>query len=55
VARLLALFKIRNVLGEAADVHRLELVRVLDLINRGRFPLPSGHIRVGKWSTGRDM
>jgi hypothetical protein len=55
VARLLALFKIRNVLSEAAGVHRLALVRVLDPINGGRFHLASGHIRVGKRSTGRDM
>jgi len=55
LARLLALFKIRNVLSEAAEVHRLALVRVPDLINGGRFHLASGHIRVGKLSTGRDM
>jgi len=55
VARLLALFKIRHVLGEAAGVHQLALVRVHDLINGGRFHLTRGHIRVGKRSTGRDM
>jgi len=55
VARLLTLFKIRNVLSEAAGVHRLALVRVLNPINSGRFHLASGHIRVGKQSTGRDM
>jgi len=55
VARLLALFKIRYVLSEARGVHRLALVRVLDPINGGRFHLASGHIRVGKRSTWRDM
>jgi len=55
VARLLALFKIRNVLSEATGVHRLALVRVLDRINSGRFHLASGHIRVSKRSIGRDM
>jgi len=55
VAQLLALLKIRNVLSEPADVHRVALVCVLDLINGGRFPLASRHIRVGKPSTGRDM
>jgi len=55
VARLLALFKIRNVLSEAAGVLRLALVRVLDPINGGRFPLASRHIQVGKQSTGREM
>jgi len=45
----------RNVLSEARGVHRLALVRVLDPIHGGRFHLPSGHIRVGKRSTGRDM
>jgi len=55
VARLLALLKIRNVLSEAAGVYRLALVRVLDPIKGGRFHMASGHIRVGKRSTGRDM
>jgi len=55
VARLLALFKIRNVLSEAASVHRLAWVCVLDPINGGRLHLASGHIRVGKRSTGREM
>jgi len=41
VARLLALFKIRNILSAAAAVHRLALVRILDPINGGRFNLPS--------------
>ena len=53
--RLLALFKIRNVLSEVAGVHRLALVRVLDVINRVRFHLASGCGKVGKGSTGRDM
>jgi len=55
VARLLVIFKIRNVLSEAAGIDRLGLVRVLDLINGGRFHLASGHIQVGKQSTCRDM
>jgi len=44
VAPLLALFLKRYVLSEAAGVHWLALVRVLDLINCGRFHLASGHI-----------
>jgi len=47
VARLLALFKIRNILSEAAAVHRLALLRILDQIHGGRLHIPSGHIRVG--------
>jgi len=55
VARLLAPFKIRNILTEAAAVHRLALVRILDPINGGRFHIPSGHIRVGNRINGRDI
>jgi len=44
VAPLLALFKIRNILSEAAAVHRLALVCILDPINGGRFHIPSRHI-----------
>jgi len=55
VTQLLALFKIRNILSEAAAVHRLALVRILDLINSGRFHILSGHIRVGKRINGRYM
>jgi len=55
VARLVGLFKIRNVLNGAAGVRRLALLRVLDPINAGRFHLASGHIRVGKRHSGRDM
>jgi len=55
VARLLALFKIRNILSEAAAVHCLALVRILDPINGGRFHIPSGHIGVGNRINGRDM
>ena len=55
VARLLALFNIRNILSEAAAVHRLALVRILDPINGGRYHIPSGHIRVGNRINGRDM
>jgi len=55
VARLLALFQIRNILSEAAAVHHLALVRILDPINGGRFHILSGHIRVGNLIHGRDM
>ena len=55
MARLLALFKIRNILSEAAAVHRLALVRIRDRINGGTFHIASGHIRVGKGINGRDM
>jgi len=55
VARLLVLFKIRNVRSEAVDIYRLALLRVLDPINGGTFHLASGHIQVGKWSTPRHM
>jgi len=55
MAQLLALFKIRNVPSEAAGVPQLTLVRVLDLINSGRFQLASGQIPGGKRSTGRDL
>jgi len=55
VARLLALFKIRNVLSGAADVHRLALVRILDPVGATRFHRGSGHIRVSKRPNGRDM
>jgi len=55
VARLLALFKIRNMLSEAAAVHRLVLVRILDPINGGRFHILSGHIRVSNRINGQDM
>jgi len=47
VARLLALFKIRNILSEAAAVHRPALGGILDLINGGTFHIHSRHIRVG--------
>jgi len=55
VARLLAPFKIRNILREAAAVHCRALVRILDPINGGRFHILSGHMRVGNWINGRDM
>jgi len=55
VARLLALFKIRNILSKAAAVHHLALVCILDRINGGRFDILSGHIQVGNWINGRDM
>jgi len=55
VARLLALFKIRNILSEAAGIHRLALVRILNPINGGRFHISCGHIRVGNRINGRDM
>ena len=55
IARLLPLFKIRNILSEATAVHGLALVRILDPINGGRFHIPCGHIRVGNQINGRDM
>ena len=55
VARLLTLFKIRNVLSRAGDVHRLVLVRILDPVGAGRFHRGSGYIRVGKQSNRRDI
>ena len=55
VAGLLALFKIRNVLSWAGDVHCLALVRKLDPVGAGRFHRGSGNIRVSKRSNGRDM
>jgi len=44
VTPLLALFKIRNILSEAAAVHRLALVCILDPIKGGRFHISSRHI-----------
>ena len=55
VARLLVLFKIRNILSEAAAVHRLALVPILNPINGGRFHIPSGDIPFGNRVNGRDM
>jgi len=55
VARLLALFNIRNILSEAGAVHRLALVCILDPVNSGRFHIASGHIRVARRVNGRDM
>jgi len=55
VAQLLALFKIRNVFSEASGVRRLALVRVPDPFNSGRSHLASGHIRVSKRHSGREM
>jgi len=55
VARLLAPFKIRNILSEARAVHRLALVCILDPVNSGRFHIASGHIPVGRRVNGQDM
>ena len=55
VAQLLALFKIRNIRSEVGSVHRLALVRVLDPMNSGSFQPRSGHVRVYKWPSSRDM
>jgi len=55
VSQLLALFKIRNIVSEAAAVHRLALVRIVDPINGGRFHIPNRHIRVANRINGRDM
>jgi len=55
VAQLLAFFKIRNILSEAAAVHHLALVRMLDPIKGSRFHIPRGHIQVHNRINGRDM
>jgi len=55
VARLLALFKISNILSEAGAVHWLALVCILDPVNSGRFHIASGDIRVSRRVNGRDM
>jgi len=55
VARLLALFKIRNILSEAGAVHQLALVCILDPVNSARFHIASGHIRVSRRVNGGDM
>ena len=55
VARLLAPFKISNILSEGAAVHRLASVRILYLIKSGTFHIHSGHIRVGNWINSQDM
>jgi len=55
VPRLLAVCKIRNILSEAAALHHLALVHILDPINGGRFHSPSGHVRIGNRIKGRDM
>jgi len=52
VPRLLALFKIRNILSEPGAVHRLALVCILDKVTSGRFYIVSGHIRVGRLVNG---
>ena len=52
---MLALFKIRNILSRAGDVHRLALVRIVDPVGAGRFHRGSGHIRVSKGPNSRDM
>jgi len=55
VARLLGVFKIRNVLSGAGSFHRLALVPVLDPANAGRFHSGRGHRRVSQRPNGRDM
>jgi len=55
VTCLLTHFKIRTVLRKATAVHRLGVVRVLDLINGVILHLASGHIQVRKRSIGPDM
>jgi len=45
----------RHLFSEAAGVRRLALLHVLDPINSGRFHLATGHIRVGKRVSGREM
>jgi len=51
VLRLLALFKLGNMLSEAGRVYQVGLFGVLDHINRSRFHPASGHRRVSKRST----
>jgi len=55
LAQLLAVFKIRNVLSGAGDVHRLALVHILDPVGAGGFHRRSGHMRVSKRPNARDM
>jgi len=44
MTQLLALFKIPNIVSEAAVVHHLALVRIQNLIKSGGFHIPSGQI-----------
>jgi len=55
VAQLSALFKIRTVFSEAGGVRCLPLLPLLNLINCCRSHLASGHIQVGKRSSGGAM
>jgi len=55
LARWLALFTIRNILSEAAGVHHLILVRILDPMNGGRLHIPREYIRVNNQINSRDM
>jgi len=55
MARLLAHFKISNILSKARAVHRLALVYILYPVNSGRFHTVRGHIRVGNRINSRDM
>ena len=52
---MLALFKITNIRNEVGSVRHLALVRVLDPMNGGSFHHGSGHVRVCKRPSGRDM
>ena len=52
VARLIGLFKIRNILSETGGVRHQILLHVLNPINPGRFRLLSGDIPVGKQTSG---
>jgi len=51
---LLAPFKVRNILSEAAAVHWLALVCILDPRNSSRVAIASGHSRVGTRVNSRD-
>jgi len=55
VARLVGRFKIRNILSETGGFRHLALLSMLDPINAGRLYLASGHIQVGKQTSGRNM
>ena len=55
VARLFGLFKIRSVRSEVVGVNRLALVQVLNPMDSGRLHIGSGHVRVCKRPSSRDI
>jgi len=52
VARFVGLVMMRNILSKAGGVRGLALLCLVNPINMGRFHLASGHIQVGKWTSG---